>query len=510
LDDLLSSVLRLVIETSTNLPDDVRDATRRWQAREDPTTLTGRAVGIIAQNVDQALAQRAPICQDTGMPTFWVKCPASVDQSRIAAAVREAVATATRMGVLRPNSVDTLTGRNAGLNLGPGTPVLHFEQHTGHEIVMELLLKGGGCENQSAQYSLPCDLDGVGRADRDLEGVYRCVMHALHRAQGHGCSTGFIGVCIGSDRAEGYAEAKRQLLRRVDDANPVAELSALESRILEAADRLRIGAMGFGGPVTLLGCKIGALNRVPASYFVTVAYNCWAYRRLGVVLDAATGGVVRWMHLADAPEGLAASVANSRPDRVHALHTPVSKGAVRALRVGDLVTVTGPVYTARDAMHRYLLTNDAPVNLRDGMIYHCGPVMTQGADGWTVKAAGPTTSIREEPYEADVLKRTGARLVCGKGGMGSQTLGALRDLGGVYLNAIGGAAAYYADRIVAVDGVSLLDELGVPEAMWHLRVEEFPAVVTMDSHGDSLHARVEAESAAHLVAIVDEGVAGRS
>lgn len=439
------------------------------------------------------------------MPTFWVRCPVSCDQSAVVAAIREAVATATRMGVLRPNSVDSVTGRNAGLNLGPGTPVIHFEQHDGADIEMSLLLKGGGCENQSAQYSLPCELAGMDRADRDLEGVYRCIMDAVQRAQGHGCSSGFIGVCIGSDRAEGYAEAKRQLLRPVDDANSDPMLDSLERRVLANADRLEIGAMGFGGAVTLLGCKVAALNRVPASYFVTIAYNCWAYRRLSVSLDARTGEIKSWRFLAKAPTDLAKSAGSLRPDRVRRLTTPISEEEALSLRVGDIVVVDGLVYTARDAMHKHMILHDAPADLRGGLIYHCGPVVIRDEAGqWQVKAAGPTTSIREEPYQADVLRKVGARAVCGKGGMGAATLAALGEVGAVYLNAIGGAAAYYADKIVAVESVSMLDEFGVPEAMWGLRVEGFTAIVTMDSHGASLHASVEAASRLRLIGLINE------
>lgn len=497
--DFASSMLQLVIETSTNLPDDIREVTRRWRERELSGTLSGFAVDIITRNIDRARAERVPICQDTGMPTFWVRCPRGSDQEQMAADIRDAVATATRMGVLRPNSVDSVTGRNSGVNLGPGTPVIHFEQHPSDQVEVMLLLKGGGCENQSAQYSLPCSLPELGRADRDIEGVYRCIMDALHKAQGHGCSAGFIGVCIGSDRAEGYAEAKRQLLRHADDTNPDPTLAELERRVMDTADRLGIGTMGFGGKITLLGCKIGALNRVPASFFVTIAYNCWAYRRLGVVLDGASGSITSWVFRADSPPDLASQVAQALPERVKVLQTPLSEADARSLHVGDTVLVSGLVHTGRDAMHKYLLTHAAPADLNGAIIYHCGPVVIRDDQGrWSVKAAGPTTSIREEPYQADVLRRVGARAVCGKGGMGAQTLAALQEVGAVYLNAIGGAAAYYADCVRSVEGVYLLEEFGVPEAMWELRVEGFPAIVTMDSHGQSLHQRILEESRERL------------
>ena len=198
------------------------------------------------------------------------------------------MAEATRLGKLRPNSVDSLTGKNSGDNLGEETPVMHFEQWEQDEIEVKLILKGGGCENKNIQYSVPCNLDHLGRADRNLEGVRKCILHAVWQAQGQGCAPGALGVCIGSDRAHGYDLAKGQLFRTLDDVNPNPELAKLEAEIMEEANRLGVGAMGFGGKASLIGCKITAANRLPASFFVSVAYDCWAFRRLGVRLDAAT------------------------------------------------------------------------------------------------------------------------------------------------------------------------------------------------------------------------------
>jgi fumarate hydratase class I len=146
------------------------------------------------------------------------------------------------------------------------------------------------------------------------------------------------------------------------------------------------------------------------------------------------------------------------------------------------------------------MKQDPPVDLQGSVLYHCGPVVMKEGDGWRVTAAGPTTSIREEPYQADVIRRYGVRAVIGKGGMGAKTLAALKEAGAVYLNAIGGAAQFYARTIDRVDGVSLL-EFGTPEAMWHLEVTDFPAIVTMDAHGNSLHKEIEESSARELAAI---------
>jgi fumarate hydratase class I len=267
-------------------------------------------------------------------------------------------------------------------------------------------------------------------------------------------------------------------------------------------NKLGIGAMGFGGRVSLIGCKIGALNRLPASFFVSVAYNCWAFRRLGIVLDAKTGEIRRWLYRDAAVPAVAMAdqAGFRRTGREVMLRTPLTEEQVRSLKVGDVVLLSGRAYTGRDAVHHHLMKHDPPVDLRGAVIYHCGPVVAKQGDGWRVTAAGPTTSIREEPYQADVIKRFGVRAVIGKGGMGPKTLAALKDAGAVYLNAIGGAAQFYARTIKSVDGVSLM-EFGTPEAMWHLSIEEFPAIVTMDSHGNSLHKDVEQESARELAAI---------
>jgi len=181
------------------------------------------------------------------------------------------------------------------------------------------------------------------------------------------------------------------------------------------------------------------------------------------------------------------------------LEAPFTEEKIRALRVGQMVEVSGLVYTGRDAVHKYLHDGGKPpVDLRDGIIYHCGPVVVQEKGRWVVKAAGPTTSIREEPYQGPLMEQYGIRGVIGKGGMGPRTLEYCQKVGGVYLHAIGGAAQVLAERVTAVEGVHLMEEFGSPEAIWEFRVDRFPAVVTMDSHGGSLHREVQASSQAML------------
>lgn len=493
------SVLNLIIDTSTNLPPDARRAIQAAQKKETPGTRSSLALETIAVNIDMACDNAGPICQDTGMPTFHIHTPVGANQIVMKQWIREAIAEATALGKLRTNSVDSLTGKNMSDNLGPGTPIMHWEQwENNDEIEVKLILKGGGCENKNIQYSLPMELEHLGKAGRNLEGVRKCILHAVWQAQGHGCAIGAVGVCIGGDRTSGYDHAKMQLFRRLDDVNPIPELAELESYILKNADALQIGTMGFGGNATLIGCKVGALNRLPASFFVSVAYDCWAFRRQGVILDAKTGAIKRWLYKDDKPPitmGSAKGISLTGKEIV--LNTPVSEEQIRSLNVGDVVLINGMMYTGRDAMHAHLVQHDAPVDLKGQMIYHCGPVALQKDGKWKINAAGPTTSSREEPYQADVIKKFGIRAVIGKGGMGAKTLAALKEHGAVYLNAIGGAAQYYSECITAVEGVDKL-EFGIPEAMWHLRVKNFPAIVTMDSHGNSLHADVEHVSAKEL------------
>jgi fumarate hydratase class I len=500
-------VLELIRRTSAYLPPDVCQVIDAHRAFEQAGSKADLALALVAQNIGLAKRLSAPICQDTGTITFYVKTPVGFDQLALEDLCRDAVAEATAKGYLRQNSVDSVSGKNTGNNLGPGSPVFHWHQHRKDTVDVRLILKGGGCENMSAQYSLPVTI-GSKRADRDLDGVRACVLDAVWQAQGKGCGPGFLGVCIGGDRATGYEHAKEQLLRELDDVNPDPQLAALEARVLDEANRLDIGPMGFGGKLTVGGCKVGARNRLPASFFVSVAYMCWAYRRRGVVLDTS-GEIVDWLYQApgefdhDYASGeaplLELGVGGKQAIR---LQTPLSEADVRKLKAGDIVLLSGTVFTGRDEVHKYLHKGgDLPV-LRDAVIYHCGPVVLEENGAYRVMAAGPTTSIREEPYQAEVIQRYGVKAVIGKGGMGPKTLAACREHGCVYLHGIGGAAQIYARCVEAVPNVYLKEKFGSPEAVWELRVTDFPAVVTMDAHGRSLHQEVADASKGQLAGVL--------
>lgn len=274
--DLTDAFVELIRRAATQLPADMQRALREAKAREQPGSAAEGALDAILQNVELARANSTPICQDTGTPIFEIYYPVGVSTRRLAEQVRRACAIATERAYLRPNAVDSLTGKNSGDNTGIDFPTLHFHEWDEEGIKVDLLLKGGGCENVSAQYKLPHAELGAGR---DLEGVRRVVLDAVNRAQGLGCAPGVLGVAIGGDRGSSYTKSKQQLLRPLDDANPEPELAALEERLLAEGNELGIGPMGFGGQTTLLGVKIGTLHRLPASYFVSVAYMCWANRR---------------------------------------------------------------------------------------------------------------------------------------------------------------------------------------------------------------------------------------
>jgi fumarate hydratase class I len=289
---LHDSLVELIRRTSAEIPDDVHQSILASLEAEKRGTIAEAAMKIIEQNIELAKRKSQPICQDTGSVIFYVDCPVGYDQIAFHETARDAVKNATKKGFLRQNSVDSLTGANDGTNLGPGAPTVHFHQHRTDDVQVRLMLKGGGCENVGAQYSLP--LEKL-HANRDLDGCRKAILDAVLQAQGKGCGPGVLGVCIGGDRATGYEYSKQQLLRFIPDRNPNPELDKLEQDILKTANELGIGPMGFGGKTTLLGVKICAANRVPASFFVSVSYMCWAFRRQGVSLSPE-GKIEKWLY----------------------------------------------------------------------------------------------------------------------------------------------------------------------------------------------------------------------
>ena len=274
--EIEEKIAGLIRRTSSRLSADVLQALAAAIRREAKGSSARMILETLVQNAALARRKGTPMCQDTGTLTFFVD-----ERLRglvTPAAVKKAVAVATEKGWLRRNTIDSVSGRSINSNTCDGAPVIHYVPAKSRRAAptVTLLMKGGGSENMSRQYSLP---DAALGAGRDLEGVRRCVLDAVHKAQGYGCAPGILGVCVGGDRACGFEEAKHQLLRRLDDTNRDPALARLEKRLVKEANALGIGPMGLGGKTTVLGVKIGSRPRVPASFFVTVAYLCWAARR---------------------------------------------------------------------------------------------------------------------------------------------------------------------------------------------------------------------------------------
>ncbi len=286
--DLTDQFVELIRRAATNLPQDMRQALQKARGNEDSGSAAEGAIDTILLNVDIAEKNSTPICQDTGTPIFEVSYPIGVSTRKLADQIRRAAALATELNYLRPNAVDSISGKNSGDNSGEDFPTMHFHEWDEDAIHVDLLLKGGGCENVSTQYKLP---DGPLGAGRDLEGVRRVVLDAVHKAQGQGCGPAVLGIAIGGDRGSGYLKSKQQLFRPLEDTNPDPQLAELEQRIYEEANQLGIGPMGFGGKTTALGVKIAAQHRLPASYFVSVAYMCWANRRASMDIQFNNEGL---------------------------------------------------------------------------------------------------------------------------------------------------------------------------------------------------------------------------
>jgi fumarate hydratase class I len=289
MQNLTEDFVELIRRTSTDLPPDVEQALHSARQREAAGSAARNALDSVLENVAMARQSSSPICQDTGTPLFFVTYPEPWSPRLLRQQIRGAVAEATSRAYLRPNAVDSITGKNSGDNLGDESfPTIHLEAIDGEALTVDLILKGGGCENVGAQYSLPNTALGAGR---DLEGVRRVVLDAVVQAQGQGCAPGVLGVAIGGDRGSSFAASKEVLLRPLGDTHPDPQMADLESTLTRQSNQLGIGPMGFGGETTVLETKITSLHRLPASYFVSVSYMCWAHRRRRMVVEA---GQVRY------------------------------------------------------------------------------------------------------------------------------------------------------------------------------------------------------------------------
>jgi len=275
--DITKEILELIRRTSSSLPADVEKRLRDSIEKEEPGSAARGALETVMKNIELSRANSTPICQDTGTPIFYVHYPEGWSTRKLKEQIRAAMVEATKKSYMRPNAVDAIYDKNSGNNLGGDDfPYVHFEEVEGDDLTIELMLKGGGCENVGRQYSMP---DGTLGAGRDLAGVRKVVLDAEQKAQGQGCAPGILGVSIGGDRGSGYIKSKEVLFTEMGTRNSDPKLAELEERLTKEANELGIGPMGFGGKTTVLDTKIIGMHRLPASYFVTISYMCWAYRR---------------------------------------------------------------------------------------------------------------------------------------------------------------------------------------------------------------------------------------
>jgi fumarate hydratase class I len=289
MEDLTAHFVELIRRTSTDLPADVEKRLKEAREHEEPGSAAQGAFDAILENIAMSRPTSRPICQDTGTPIFYVWYPEGWSQRKLREQITKAVQIATEKSFLRPNAVEALSGKNSGDNTGVDFPTIHFEEWEHDYLKVGLMLKGGGCENVGRQYSLPsAEFPG----SRDMRGVRKAVLDAVYQAQGEGCAPGILGVAIGGDRATSIIKAKEQFFRPLEDGNPDPELDRAEKQIYDEANQLGIGPMGFGGKTTVLGVKMAQMHRLPASFFVSVSYMCWADRRKVMTYHPADQRVV--------------------------------------------------------------------------------------------------------------------------------------------------------------------------------------------------------------------------
>ena len=277
-------IYNLIVATSCEMSDDVSQALNNAYNIEvdSGNKLAADQLGMMLENIKLAKDKQLPLCQDTGLITFYIEAPLGFDKCEFRKLAKEAVIEATNNGLLRKNSVSPVTGINSGTNLGPGNPAFYWEESDRKNLKVTLLLKGGGSENVGTQYSLPDESTGAGR---DMDGVKSVILDAVKKAKGKGCPPSVISVCVGGDRATGYAAAKKAFVRKIGERSLDPEIAEIEEELLSEINSLGIGAMGLGGAVTSLDLFITILNRHPASFFVTISQMCWSYRRREMVID---------------------------------------------------------------------------------------------------------------------------------------------------------------------------------------------------------------------------------
>ena len=475
--NLVDGLVEAIRVAETRLPKWVYE--KLLEAYESSEGRGKAQLAAVLKNVEIAAKESKPMCQDTGLLVFHVKLgnefplkPWEVEE-----AIREAARRATKEVPIRPNTMDPISGKNPGDNTGKGVPVVHLEVVPGDELVISVRPKGGGSEYPSKLCMIP--------PSKGLRGVRECLLNAVIEAGGKPCPPGIISVAFGGTVEKAFELAKENLYRK--GRHEEERIAKLEEEFLKEVNELGIGPMGLGGGPTTLDVKVDYLYRHPASYPVAVAFNCWAAREATVKFDKNG----KWEIISENVSEKDLRTPELKAEEGIELKLPIDENDVRKLKAGDVVYLTGTIVTARDEAHKKIIEEGAPIDLKGLAIYHCGPVVRKKDGEWEVIAAGPTTSARMNALQAEVLRKTGARLVIGKGGMSDDLLEFFKEYGAAYLAFPGGAALLAAKAIKRVKAVYWLEELGMPEAMWVFEVERFgPLIVAMDAHGNSLYKEV--------------------
>ena len=480
------AVEEIIRQVQTRLPPDVVEGLVVARDTETDKTATAQLDAIL-ENISIADERGIPMCQDTGILVFFVEIGRDACiVLDLDWAIREGVKQATNSVPLRPNAVEPLTRLNSGDNTGDGLPDINYSFKDGKAIIITVAPKGAGSENMSAFRMLkPSQVGSV----KDF------VVETVQKAGGMPCPPIIVGVGIGGSFDKSARLAKRSLLRNLGD------MDEYELEILEAINSLGIGPMGLGGRTTALAVHVEKAHCHTASLPVAVNIQCWANRHASVTLDAGhdlthLSEQYKTMHHLTEQHTNKHQLAEQHmtgQDVPHHLTIPLGRDDIMELQAGDIVYLSGTIYTARDEAHLRILelTDEGkplPFDLEGAVLYHCGPLMQKDKGGWRTVAAGPTTSARMTDMTPQVLDNYNVRAIIGKGGM--KNIAPVLEDRCVYLAYTGGCAALAVDMIKDVRDVHWLD-LGMPEAVWVLEVENFgPLIVGVDAKGRDLYGEV--------------------
>lgn len=279
--ELQKSILELIRRAATDLSPDVEECITQAYEKEDDGSAAKSVFQTIRENIKMARERSTPICQDTGALVLYIDFPVGQSEQEYREAIHGAAQEATKLQYLRPNAVDPVSGKNSGNNIGVNAPYIHFHQWDKDEVRIRVMLKGGGSENVGTQYKLP---HPPIKAGRDLKGVRKLVIDAVHKAQGLGCAPGILGIGIGGGRDTSYTLSKEQFFRKIGERSSDPKLAELEVSLLDDLNKMDIGPMGFGGKTTILDVFIASQARHPATYIVSISYTCWAFRRKSMTI----------------------------------------------------------------------------------------------------------------------------------------------------------------------------------------------------------------------------------